>query len=116
MFGFDHALCGLTFLFRSQLNARVHACFTIAVLALGAFLQISANDWCWLVIGISMVWCAEALNTAIEQLANRVTTESDPLIKQAKDLSAGAVLITAIGSASIGFIVLGPPLWRRLVP
>jgi diacylglycerol kinase len=114
--GFHHALRGLAFLIRSQSNARIHICFTVAALGLGYLLHISVSDWCWMIIAVSSVWSAEAFNTAIERLADRVTTERDPLIKQAKDLAAAAVLITAVSAATVGFIVLGPPLWRWLVP
>jgi diacylglycerol kinase len=114
--GFHHAFRGLAFLIRSQSSARIHICFTVAVLGLGCFLRVSAGHWCLLVMAISSVWSAESFNTAIERLADRVTTERDPLIKQAKDLAAAAVLITAIGAATVGLIVLGPPLWRWLVP
>ena len=84
------------------------------VIALGWFLRVGRSDWCWLVVAISMVWCAEAFNTAVERLADRVTMERDPLIKQAKDLAAGAVLCAALGAAVIGLLVLGPPLWGWL--
>jgi len=38
-----------------------------------------------------------------------VTTERDPLIKQAKDLAAGAVLLACAGAVAVGLLVLGPP-------
>lgn len=117
MKSFVHAFQGLCFLLRSQRNARVHAFFTIAALVVSLVLRIDRHDWCWMIVAIAMVWAAEAFNTAVERLADRVTTERDELIKQAKDLAAGAVLCAALGAALIGFLVLVPPLltwlgWR----
>jgi diacylglycerol kinase len=111
---FIAAFRGLVVMFKTQRHAQVHGLAAVAVVALGAWLGIEARDWCWLVVAIAMVVSAEAFNTAIEKLSDRVTTDRDPLIRDAKDLAAGAVLWAAIGAAIIGFIVLGPPLWARL--
>ena len=108
------ALRGLGLLLATQRNARIHALMTVLVVGMGGFLKIDRHDWCWLVFAIVLVWIAEAFNTALERLADRVTREQDPLIGQAKDLGAGAVLCAAIGAAGIGVLVLGPPLWRWL--
>jgi diacylglycerol kinase (ATP) len=54
------------------------------------------------------VWTAEALNTAFEFLADAASPEFHPLVKHAKDVAAGAVLISAIGSVVIGTLILGP--------
>ncbi len=110
------ALRGLGFLLATQRNARVHAVMTVLVAVMGWFLKIDRRDGCWLVLAIALVWMAEAFNTAIERLADRVTRERDPLIGQAKDLAAGAVLCAAVGAIILGLLVLGPPLWRWLAP
>ena len=108
------ALRGLAFMLRTQRHAQIHAVAVFVIAALGWWLKIEANAWCWLVAAMTMVISAEAFNTAIERLADRVTTQRDALIGQAKDLAAGAVLCAAIGAAVIGSIVLGPPLWARV--
>ena len=51
---------------------------------------------------------AEALNTAIEKLADAVTMEQDKNIKKAKDLGAFGVLVAAITSVVIGIFVFRP--------
>ena len=53
-------------------------------------------------------WAAEAMNTALELLADAVSTELNPLVGHAKDAAAGGVLVVAIAAAAVGFIVLGP--------
>ena len=59
-------------------------------------------------MAIMAVWTAEALNTAFEFLADVASPEFHPLVKHAKDVAAGAVLISAIGAVIIGLFVLGP--------
>lgn len=112
--GLGHALRGLIFLMRTQRNARVHGVMTLLVVGLAWFLQINRLEWCLIVFATASVWCAEAFNTAVERLADRVTTVRDPLIMQAKDVAAGAVLLACAGAVVVGIITLGPPLWSRL--
>lgn len=103
-----HAFAGITTMLKSQHNAWIHACATAAVAGAGLFFDVSAPEWCWLVLAVMSVWTAEALNTAFEFLADAASPEFHPLVKHAKDVAAGAVLISAIGSVVIGLLVLGP--------
>ena len=101
---------------RSQHNAWLHAAATVVVVALGLGLGVSAADWCWLVLAMMAVWTAEALNTAFEFLTDVASPTFHPVAGKAKDVAAGAVLISAIGSAVIGLLVFGPYLrraWER---
>jgi diacylglycerol kinase len=93
---------------RCQHNAWVHAASTLAVLVAAFWLRISAGDWCWIILAISIVWTAEALNTAFEFLADAASPAFHPLIRDAKDVAAGAVLLTAVAAAAIGAIVFWP--------
>ncbi len=106
----QHALAGVWVLLRTQQNARIHACATVVVVTAGFVLHIPKADWLWLVAAITGVWVTEALNTAIEFLGDMVSPEFHPLVKQAKDVAAGAVLIAATGAAIVGLLTLGPPL------
>ena len=93
---------------RSQHNAWLHALATAIVIGMGLTLHLSRFEWCWLILAIIAVWSAEALNTAFEFLADATTPTYHPLIGKAKDVAAGAVLITALGAACIGLLILGP--------
>ena len=75
---------------------------------------LSASEWCWIVLAIMAVWTAEALNTALELLADVASPEFHPLVEKAKDVAAGGVLIAAFGSVIIGLLVIGPHLLRIL--
>jgi len=93
---------------RYQHNAWIHAAATVAVLIAGLFFRISSADWCWIIVAIAVVWTAEALNTAFEFLADAASPEFHPLVRDAKDVAAGAVLLTAVAAVIIGSIVFWP--------
>jgi diacylglycerol kinase (ATP) len=112
MRSFRFAFAGLWTMLKSQHNAWIHACLSIIVIATGLFLRLNAGEWCWLVLAMMAVWTAEALNTAFEFLADAASPQFHPLVKKAKDVAAGAVLISAMGAAIIGVLVLGPHLLR----
>ena len=83
---------------------------TVAVVTAGLVVRLSAGEWCWVVLAIAIVWTAEALNTALEFLADVASPSFHPVVRDAKDVAAGAVLITAIAAAIIGGIVFWPHL------
>ena len=71
---------------------------------------MSPDEWRWVILAIGLVWLAEALNTAIERLANAITIEPNASIGYAKDVAAGAVLIAAIVASAIGLTIFMPHL------
>lgn len=107
---FYHAICGILRMIRCQHNAWIHVAATFVVLGAGLVCRLSSADWCWIVLAISIVWTAEALNTAFEFLADAASPEFHPLVRDAKDVAAGAVLITAAAATVIGTIVFWPYL------
>lgn len=111
---FRHAIAGILRMIRCQHNAWIHAAVTVVVLVAALLLRVSAADWCWIILAISIVWTAEALNTAFEFLADAASPEFHPLVKDAKDVAAGAVLITAIAAAIIGVIIFWPYVARLI--
>lgn len=105
---FRFAFAGIWTMLKSQHNAWIHAVATLAVCAAGLFFGITASKWCWVVLAITVVWVAEALNTAFEFLADAASPDFHPLVRHAKDVAAGAVLMAAVGAVSIGMIVFWP--------
>lgn len=111
---FRHAFRGLRRMIACQHNAWIHAVATIAVAAAGFVVRLAGAEWCWIILAIASVWTAEALNTAFEFLADVASPKFHPLVRDAKDVAAGAVLGTAATAVIIGLIVFGPRL-RELV-
>jgi len=105
-----HAFRGIGLMLRSQHNAWIHAAATVVVTLMGLFLGLSRAEWCWIVLAIVGVWTAEALNTALEILCDVASPEFHPKVKEAKDVAAGAVLISAAGAVVIGLLIFGPHL------
>lgn len=107
---FGYAGRGLRVLVAGQHNAWIHLGLTLAALGLGFALGISALEWLAIVIVIGGVWTAEAINTAIELLADAAVPEQHPKVGQAKDVAAGAVLVAAVAALVVGAIVFLPRL------
>lgn len=110
-----HALRGWMYVLKTQHNAWVHSLAAAIVIILGFWLQIPARDWAVLVLTIAMVFTAEFINTSIEAVVDLASPQKHPLAKVGKDVGAGAVLIAALAGVLIGLLILGPPLWGRLV-
>ena len=102
------AVAGVRVMIASQHNAWLHAAATLVVVAVGLSFGLSKAEWCWIILAVIAVWTAEALNTAFEFLTDVASPEFHPVAAKAKDVAAGAVLITALGSVLIGLLVLGP--------
>jgi len=107
---FGYALAGLGFMLRTQHNAWIHLVATALAIAVSALLRISAADWRWIVVAIFLVWSAEAFNTAVEYVCDMVSPERSIVVKHAKDIAAGSVLLSAIGAATLGALTLWPYL------
>ncbi len=101
-------MAGFRSMMATQPNARLHFWATVLVLGFGELAKLSRVEWCLIVLAIAMVWTAEALNTALEVLADEITLERRPRIKIAKDVAAFAVLVAAIAAATIGSLVFVP--------
>ena len=108
--GVRYALRGVGVMLRTQHNAWVHAVATAAALIAGFALQISLGEWLAIILAIIVVWATEALNTAFEFLCDIASPEFHPTVERAKNVAAGAVLISAVGAAVIGLLIFGPKL------
>jgi diacylglycerol kinase (ATP) len=106
----SYALAGIATMLRTQHNAWVHLAATVAVVLLAFWFSISALEWLALILAVVAVWSAEALNTAFELLCDVASPEFHPLVKQAKDVAAAAVLIAAVGAVAVGLLIFGPRL------
>ncbi len=108
------AFIGIWIMISSQHNAWIHALATGVAVAAGLYFGLTKAEWCWIILAIISVWTAEALNTAFEFLTDVASPEFHPLAGKAKDVAAGAVLITAIGAVLIGLVVFGPYLLAKV--
>lgn len=105
---FRYALAGIVTLIKNEHNARIHLCVAVCVLAAGVGFDISATEWIFVIFAIGFVLSAEAVNSAVEYLADFVSPGKNEQIKRAKDVAAAAVLIAAITAVAIGVIIFVP--------
>lgn len=107
---FRYAAHGIRDLFRED-NARIHAVVAVAVIVAGVWLGLSLTEWAVIMLTIGAVLAAEAVNTALESLCDRVSPGFDEHIRRAKDLAAGAVLLLAMAAVVVGLFIFLPKLF-----
>lgn len=106
-----HAMRGVLFVARSQRNFRIHLLATWVLLVAAAILHFSRLEWVLLILTIVLVILGELLNTALEFALNLVEARDHPVVRTAKDIAAGGVLLAVVGSVFIGIFLFGPRLW-----
>ena len=105
---FACAFKGIYSMFATEAHPKIHLLAMVCVILFGFLFHIEPWEWCAVSICIGGVFMAEAFNTAIERLADKVTRERDPLIGAAKDIAAGAVLLFVFASVAVGLIIFIP--------
>jgi len=101
---------------RTQRNAWIHSTIAFVVFIVGLWLGLPPRDWAVIVLTAALVFTAEFINTSIEVTVDLASPEPHPLAKIGKDVGAGAVLVAAMAAVLIGLLILGPPLWQKLIP
>jgi diacylglycerol kinase len=109
---FSFAGQGVWHVVRTQRNMRVHLAAALAAVVAGLILHIGAADWACVLTVIGLVLTAETLNTVVEALVDLSTDEFHPLAKAAKDMAAGAVLISSAAAVGVAVTVFLPRLIR----
>jgi len=97
---------GILWAARTQRHMRYHLVAALAVLLVALLLRVSALEVVLLALAMVLVLLAELLNTALEAVVDLASPEFHPLAKRAKDVAAGAVLVTSVGAVTIGYLVL----------
>ncbi len=113
-FSFRNALIGIKVAFKSQKNLRLNIVIGFFVIIIGVFLKVSIIEWLILLLTILFVVISEMFNTALEFTVDLFSTDYSKQAKNAKDVSAAGVLITAIFSIIIGIIILLPKLLKLI--
>ncbi len=112
---FRYAFQGWGYVLRTQRNMWIHSLIAAVVFVLGLWLKLSLQDWAIITLTAALVFTAEFINTSIEAIVDLATEEHHPLAKIGKDVGAAAVLVAALAAIIVGFLVLGPPLWQKLI-
>ena len=107
---FKYAGEGIVSSFKSERNMKIHIFIMLLVVLFGILLKLSKLEWIICVMLFSIVICGELFNTAIETIVDMVSPQKNEKAKIAKDVSAGAVLVVAIGAAIVGGIIFIPKI------
>ncbi len=107
---FKHAFRGIRTLLATQMNARIHLIALVLVITAGILVNLSTGEWALIALAVGMVLSAEAMNSALEFLADHTAPEWHDSIGKAKDLAAGSVLLAAVGALAVGLFVFVPHL------
>ena len=107
---FRYAIQGIVSALKTEQNLKIHFIITALAIFLGIILKINYTEWaiCFLLFGF--VITAELLNTAIEVTVDLAMPEKNEKAKLAKDIAAGAVLISAIVSILVGIVIFLPKI------
>ena len=108
---FKYAFEGILTGIKEEKNMKIHIAIMIIVIIFGIMLKISKVEWIICVVLFGLVISMELINTAIENTVDLITKEKNEQAKIAKDVAAGAVLVSAIASAIIGLIIFIPKIF-----
>lgn len=108
---FQFAFSGLGSLIRKEQSFRIHLIAAVAVVALGAYLQIKLWQWCLIILMIALVLILEMLNTVFERLADMLKPRLHHYVKEIKDILSAVVLVVAVASALIALLIFVPYFW-----
>lgn len=112
---FQHAFRGWFYVLQTQRNVWIHGVIAVIVFISGLWLRLPPHDWAVIILTAALVFTAEFINTSIEVTLDLASPDTHPLAKIGKDVGAAAVLVSALAAILIGLLLLGPPLWLKLI-
>jgi len=102
---FGWAINGIKTVWREEINFRLECFIALAVIILAFILNFSFSELLAVMISVVLVLTAEIINTAVEDLCNKIEPNQDPLIGKIKDTMAAFVLFISFGTVVIGLLV-----------
>ncbi|ERM92080.1 diacylglycerol kinase [Caldanaerobacter subterraneus] len=114
---FNYAIEGILHVFKTQRNMKIHFAIAIAVLFFCLFLDLTRVEFVIILFTISLVLIAEMINTAIETTIDMLVKNYNPMAKIAKNVAAGAVLIAAVNSMLVAYLIFFDRVnpWTKIV-
>ena len=101
-----YALNGVRLAFRSQRNFRKHILIALLTFSIAFFLRVDLIEFCMIIFANMFVLVVEMLNSVIEFVIDAYYKNKwAKLAKLSKDIAAGAVLLSAVSSAVILFLI-----------
>ncbi|HMB99919.1 MAG TPA: diacylglycerol kinase family protein [Flavobacteriaceae bacterium] len=107
----NYAFRGAILLIKTEASIQIQFVIAILVTIAGFYFNLNTTEWIVQILAICMVMSVEGLNTAIEKIADFIHPEHHTKIGFIKDISAGAVFISAISAIVIGLIIYIPKIF-----
>jgi diacylglycerol kinase len=114
--GFGFAFSGIVYAVQTQRNLRVHFVISALVILAGVYFRLAPLEWAVIAVTIGLVLGVEMINTVAELAVDLLTQRYHPMAKVAKDVGAGAVLVTALCAVAVGIAIFGPRLLALIKP
>lgn len=111
---FRHAFKGLRAVLSRERNAKIHLAFACLAILASFLFHISIFQLSLVIFAIILVFFAEITNTAIERTLDLITTERSQVVELVKDMTAGGVLVCALGALAIALCIFGPRIYQLL--
>ncbi len=108
------AIEGVIYAFKTQRHVRYHYAIAVGALLLSLVLKLPMVEFALFAVSVVILLFAEMINTAIEEAVNLIEARHHVLAKNAKDVSAGAVLISSIGVAIMGYMIFSKYLYEPM--
>ncbi len=102
---FNLAITGIFSAIKSERNMKIHIIAAILVLILSFFFRLTQSEFLFIALAVTLVFITEIFNTSIEKLGDAITKDHHEIIKIAKDISAGAVLVASSFAVLVGIVV-----------
>lgn len=104
---FKHAFNGIFHALLNEANFRVQVVIVILAMVFGKLYKISNVEWALITISLSLLLASELINTTVEEIMDHFVKHDNQIAKVVKDLTAGFVLINAVGSLIVLYLVFG---------
>jgi len=108
------AIEGILYAIRTQPHIRFHLAAAFVVLLLCFMIGLTASEFALIALIILLVIVAEMFNSALETAVDLMSPKANELARQAKDMAAGAVLVSSFGALVVGYIILAPYIKKMI--
>lgn len=103
---FYYAFQGIISSLKQEKNMKVHIIIMIIVIICGIIFKISKIEWIICIILFALVISLELVNTSIEKTVDLITQEKNEIAKIAKDVAAGAVVLSSLNAVIIAILIV----------
>lgn len=103
-----HALRGISVVFHNEQSFRIQVYVAVVVLIAAFYFPIPDYQVLLILLLIGAVLTLEIINSIFERIIDSFKPRIHPIVRDIKDIMAGAVLIVSATSAYIGFRIFWP--------